>query len=83
MKGALYICVLLNRKTGSDNLTVSVDAGWQKRGSGRSYNSLSGNGLFFLCYSGQAYVFIFIALLVEMKETESFLSHYQSFRLST
>ncbi|XP_062588873.1 uncharacterized protein LOC134250528, partial [Saccostrea cucullata] len=32
---------LTKRKTGSEDLTVSVDAGWQKRGSGRSYDSLS------------------------------------------
>lgn len=50
----------IKHKTGSDNLTVSLDAGWQKRGSGRSYDSLSGNGLFFICYSGKAYVLIFI-----------------------
>lgn len=28
---------------GTDGLTVSVDAGWQKRGSGRSFDSLSGH----------------------------------------
>nr|XP_034331420.1 uncharacterized protein LOC117680512 isoform X2 [Crassostrea gigas] len=28
---------------GTDELTVSVDAGWQKRGSGRSFDSLSGS----------------------------------------
>lgn len=28
---------------GTDELTVSVDAGWQKRGSGRSFDSLSGH----------------------------------------
>lgn len=30
------------RKQGADAITASVDAGWQKRGSGRSYDSLSG-----------------------------------------
>ncbi|XP_033758263.1 uncharacterized protein LOC117340609 [Pecten maximus] len=29
--------------TGEDNIQVSVDAGWQKRGSGKAYNSLSGH----------------------------------------
>ena len=30
------------RNEGNEDLTVSVDAGWQKRGSGRSFDSLSG-----------------------------------------
>nr|XP_022290026.1 uncharacterized protein LOC111101728 [Crassostrea virginica] len=31
------------RNEGNEDLTVSVDAGWQKRGSGRSFDSLSGH----------------------------------------
>ncbi|CAC5412103.1 unnamed protein product [Mytilus coruscus] len=33
---------LTNECDGTDDLTVSVDAGWQTRGSGRAYNSLTG-----------------------------------------
>ncbi|VDI29420.1 Hypothetical predicted protein [Mytilus galloprovincialis] len=29
--------------SGNDDITVAVDAGWQKRGSGRSYDSLTGH----------------------------------------
>ncbi|CAG2218097.1 unnamed protein product [Mytilus edulis] len=29
---------------GDENITVCVDAGWQKRGSGRAYDSLTGKG---------------------------------------
>ncbi|XP_063433536.1 uncharacterized protein LOC134715345 isoform X2 [Mytilus trossulus] len=34
---------LNNECDGTDDLTVSVDAGWQTRGSGRAYNSLTGH----------------------------------------
>lgn len=34
--------LLTHEKQGADAITASVDAGWQKRGSGRSYDSLSG-----------------------------------------
>ncbi|KAK3099978.1 hypothetical protein FSP39_012810 [Pinctada imbricata] len=34
---------LTKSASNDDGLTVSVDAGWQKRGSGRSYDSLSGH----------------------------------------
>ena len=34
----LYCC---NER--EEELTVSLDAGWQKRGSGRSFQSISGN----------------------------------------
>lgn len=34
------------RQTGDDQLAVSVDAGWQKRGSGKAYDSLSGMNLY-------------------------------------
>lgn len=30
------------RNKDQDSITAAVDAGWQMRGSGRSYNSLSG-----------------------------------------
>ena len=33
---------MFSRNEGNEDLTVSVDAGWQKRGSGRSFDSLSG-----------------------------------------
>ena len=41
----LCICILLfiNRNEGGEELTYSVDAGWQKCGSERSFDSLSGN----------------------------------------
>ncbi|VDI03770.1 Hypothetical predicted protein [Mytilus galloprovincialis] len=31
------------KSDGNDNVTVSVDAAWQRRGSGRSYDSLTGH----------------------------------------
>lgn len=34
--------LLTHEKHGADAITASVDAGWQKRGSGCSYDSLSG-----------------------------------------
>ena len=39
----VYCTLFFNRNEGAEELTVSVDAGWQKRGSGRSFDSLSGN----------------------------------------
>ena len=33
---------IFSRKFDSNELTVSVDGAWQKRGCGRSYDSLSG-----------------------------------------
>ena len=42
----MYIKDIFSRLCSNDeettSMTVSIDAGWQKRGSGRSYNSLSG-----------------------------------------
>ena len=37
-----HYIVFNSRKTGEEKLTVSVDAGWQKRGSGKSHDSSSG-----------------------------------------
>ena len=34
------LCVFVNRNNG--NLTASFDGAWQKRGTGRAYNSLTG-----------------------------------------
>ena len=39
----MFIWLFINKKGGVEELTVSVDADWQKRGSGRSFDSLSGN----------------------------------------
>ena len=33
---------MFSRNEGNEDLTISVYAGWQKRGSGRSFDSLSG-----------------------------------------
>uniref|UniRef100_A0ABD2X077 Mutator-like transposase domain-containing protein n=1 Tax=Trichogramma kaykai TaxID=54128 RepID=A0ABD2X077_9HYME len=43
--------VLDNNVPGMSGLTFSFDAGWQKRGTGRSYNSLSGHGVLMGHYS--------------------------------
>ena len=39
----MYTILFINRNEDGEELTVSVVAGWQKRGSGRSFDSLSGN----------------------------------------
>lgn len=38
----IYI-ISSHRKKQSSSISVSVDGAWQKRGSGRSYDSLTGN----------------------------------------
>ncbi|XP_069102468.1 uncharacterized protein [Argopecten irradians] len=44
---------LTSEITGEDSIEVSVDAGWQKRGSGRSYDSLSGHCSMIGKYTGK------------------------------
>lgn len=36
-------CNATEKETGSKDICVSVDAGWQKRGSGKAYDSMSGH----------------------------------------
>lgn len=37
------ICISPHRNKQSSSISVSVDGAWQKRGSGRSYDNLTGN----------------------------------------
>ncbi|XP_076092158.1 uncharacterized protein LOC143063719 [Mytilus galloprovincialis] len=44
---------LTSEQTGDDQLAVSVDAGWQKRGSGKAYDNLSGHCTMIGKYTGK------------------------------
>ncbi|XP_061184839.1 uncharacterized protein LOC133192851 [Saccostrea echinata] len=48
---------LENERDSSEGLSVSFDGGWQKRGSGRSYSSLSGHATFIGNKSGKCIAF--------------------------
>ena len=44
--------IALSKETGS-GIAASYDAGWQRRGSGRTYNSLSGHSSLVGCRTGK------------------------------
>ena len=44
--------IALSKETGS-GIATSYDAGWQRRGSGRTYNSLSGHSSLVGCRTGK------------------------------